>query len=590
MVVGNVVLMLLHYCFEALAQPQPSPSSPFVDFFSPEGWESSFTLKGRISEAATGTQSGNMSYTAQNQEIFCTVPLPPSNSVLYWTPTDIEFTCFHSTPIQLKVDNATSTSVFSFASKFLVSMSTQSDGVPGSNTTAAYNNLTTGLQGFTFALLPLDFNQSDAGDGGYLGLLNATSNGNNQSHTVAVEFDFKGNPEFSDPVEGYHIAVNINSMNSTSWTLLPGPAPNFQSWALQVWIDYDGSSHMLTVTTLDVSSASDNSIEMSCVTDQERPPARGSNPNAVEAWTSHSQKVDLSSVLNEFMYVGFTTSLSTDATLASDLGSSFEIYAWSFRTSNSSPPAPSTPLMSCWSAPGPTFFQKYTFVFTLTVVLSGLLASSVVYATSYMYYSRWVERRGWRFNIDGDDLGASDPHKFTYKELALATKNFDEKHALGRGGFGNVYKGFLPGNKQDVAVKRVSAESNQGEREFLAEVMIIGKLRHRNLVRLQGWCHERGELLLVYDYMPNGSVDKLLFGNHVKPQDSPGRSTADRRLDETVSLKDFVVDVAVPKFPWQRRYVPSGSDNPTQCSRYPRKRLPLPIRAHSHMSSRGGQI
>ena len=60
----------------------------------------------------------------------------------------------------------------------------------------------------------------------------------------------------------------------------------------------------------------------------------------------------------------------------------------------------------------------------------------------------------------------------------------------------------------------------------------------------------------MYDYMPNGSVDKLLFGNHVKPQDSPaGRSIANRRLEETVSLKDFVVDVAVPKFPWERRYV-----------------------------------
>jgi hypothetical protein len=564
-VVGNVVLMLLHFYFEARAQPQPSPSSPFVDFIGGDDGESLsyFTVKGRVSAAANGTRSGNMSYEpAQYIDLFCTVPLPPSFSVLYWIPTTTEYTCFHSTPIQLKVDNATSTSVFSFTSKFLVTMSTQLDGGPSSNT-SAYNDLSAGLHGFTFALLPLDFNQSDAGDGGYLGLLNATSNGNNRSHTVAVEFDFKGNPEFSDPVEGYHIAVNINSMNSTSWTLLPGPTPSFQSWGLQVWIDYDGSSHMLTVTTLDVSSASTTFMNTYCVSDEERPPARGPNSNVVGAWTSHSQKVDLSSVLNEFMYVGFTSSSLSSSNLAFDMVSSFEIYSWSFRTSNSSPPAPSAPLW-CPSGPGRTFFEKYTFVFTLTLVLSGLLASSVVYATSYMYYSRWVERRGWRFNIEGDDLGASDPHKFTYKELALATKSFDEKHALGRGGFGSVYKGFLPGNKQDVAVKRVSAESKQGEREFLAEVMIIGKLRHRNLVRLQGWCHERGELLLVYDYMPNGSVDKLLFGNHVKPQDSPaGRSTANRRLDETVSLKDFVVDVALPKFPWERRYVPSGSDNPT---------------------------
>ena len=200
-------------------------------------------------------------------------------------------------------------------------------------------------------------------------------------------------------------------------------------------------------------------------------------------------------------------------------------------------------------------------MYQLGFILGLLSFLGAVYGIGYAFYSRWVERRGWRLHIDDDDLGASDPHKFTYKELALATKNFDEKHALGRGGFGSVYKGFLPGNKQDVAVKRVSAESKQGERELLAEVMIIGKLRHRNLVRLQGWCHERGELLLVYDYMPNGSLDKLLFGKvDVKPQESPP-ARAEHRLDE-VCLNNSVVNIAIPKFPWERRYVHRCVPNP----------------------------
>ena len=463
-----------------------------------------------------------------------------------------KFSCLYPAPIRFKVDNATSSSVFSFSTQFSVTMTLETDGAPS---TGSYNDVNNGLQGFTFTILPLDANQSLAGDGGYLGLLNATSNGNNQSHTVAVEFDFKYNPEFSDPTAGYHIGLNINSMNSTSWTLIPGPAAKLQIWTLQVWIDYDGSSHMLTVTTLDISTT--DGFNFDCATNEERPPALGLSRYAGAAWTSHSQRVDLSTVLNEFMYVGFTSSLSP-ATGLIDQDSILEIDFWTFGTSNSSPPAPSANL-SCFSVPGPTFLQKHAFVFSLTFVLTGLLALSVIYATSYMYYRRWVERRGWRFHIDDDDLGASDPHKFTYKELALATKNFDEKHALGRGGFGSVYKGFLPGNKQDVAVKRVSAESKQGEREFLAEVMIIGKLRHRNLVRLQGWCHERGELLLVYDYMPNGSLDKLLFGTvDMNPHELPTPVPEEHRLDE-VSLNTGVVNIANPRFPWERRYASTGS-------------------------------
>lgn len=156
----------------------------------------------------------------------------------------------------------------------------------------------------------------------------------------------------------------------------------------------------------------------------------------------------------------------------------------------------------------------------------SLLALAFVYALLYKYYRRWVEIRGRRFNIDASDIQSADPHKFTYKELALATKNFDPKQELGLGGFGRVYKGFVPGNKLNVAIKRVAPESNQGEREFLAGVMIIGKIWNRNLVRLQGWCHEKGELLLVYDYMPHGSLDKLLFRKRVAPEESPGSAKA----------------------------------------------------------------
>ncbi|VAI37208.1 unnamed protein product [Triticum turgidum subsp. durum] len=104
------------------------------------------------------------------------------------------------------------------------------------------------------------------------------------------------------------------------------------------------------------------------------------------------------------------------------------------------------------------------------------------------------------------------PHRFTYKDLFRATEGFKNKTLLGFGGFGRVYKGVLPKSKLEVAVKKVSHESRQGIKEFVAEVVTIGRLRHRNLVQLLGYCRRKGELLLVYDYMSNGSLDKYLYG------------------------------------------------------------------------------
>ncbi|KAK0592841.1 hypothetical protein LWI29_026411 [Acer saccharum] len=103
------------------------------------------------------------------------------------------------------------------------------------------------------------------------------------------------------------------------------------------------------------------------------------------------------------------------------------------------------------------------------------------------------------------------PHRFSYQELKKATRGFRDKELLGFGGFGKVYKGKLASTNTQVAVKRISHESKQGLREFVSEIASIGRLRHRNLVQLLGWCRRRGDLLLVYDFMPNGSLDKYIF-------------------------------------------------------------------------------
>ncbi|CAN1282704.1 L-type lectin-domain containing receptor kinase SIT2 [Linum perenne] len=110
-----------------------------------------------------------------------------------------------------------------------------------------------------------------------------------------------------------------------------------------------------------------------------------------------------------------------------------------------------------------------------------------------------------------------NPQRFSYKNLYLATRGFKEKHFLGVGGFGKVYKGVLPKSGMEIAVKRVNHDSRQGMKEFVAEIVSIGRLRHRNLVQLLGYCRRKGELLLVYDYMPNGSLDKVLFSSEENP-------------------------------------------------------------------------
>ncbi|OAY74323.1 Serine/threonine-protein kinase CDL1 [Ananas comosus] len=101
---------------------------------------------------------------------------------------------------------------------------------------------------------------------------------------------------------------------------------------------------------------------------------------------------------------------------------------------------------------------------------------------------------------------------FTFRELAAATRNFRADCLLGEGGFGRVYKGSLEGTNQVVAIKQLDRNGLQGNREFLVEVLMLSLLHHPNLVNLLGYCADGDQRLLVYEYMPLGSLEDHLHG------------------------------------------------------------------------------
>ncbi|KAJ1399728.1 Serine-threonine/tyrosine-protein kinase, catalytic domain [Sesbania bispinosa] len=135
-------------------------------------------------------------------------------------------------------------------------------------------------------------------------------------------------------------------------------------------------------------------------------------------------------------------------------------------------------------------------------------------------------------NNNNQETSGSTPHlimelqqyshlrQFTFHELKLATKNFKAGNFLGEGGFGTVHKGWItqngcspsrPGVGIPVAVKTLNIEGNQGHKEWVAEVSNLGAMEHPNLVKLVGYCIEGDNRVLVYEFMPRGSLEHHLF-------------------------------------------------------------------------------
>uniref|UniRef100_A0A0D9WV65 non-specific serine/threonine protein kinase n=1 Tax=Leersia perrieri TaxID=77586 RepID=A0A0D9WV65_9ORYZ len=377
---------------------------------------------------------------------------------------------FYPTP--LRFHKSTNGTVQSFSVSFVFSILSK------------YANRST--DGMAFFIAPSK-NFSDALPAAYLGLLNDQNNGNRSNSMFAVELDTIENKELQD-MDDNHVGINVNSMKSLDahyagfYEDKSGIFRNLTlviHEAMQVWFDYDGGSKQINITLAPVKL------------DKPKRPLL-------------SITYDLSKVLADPAYIGFS------AATGGVVNTKHCVLGWSFRMNG---PVQSIDISRLPKLPN--LESKSHSSKTLVIIFPVATAVSIFAVGVLLVLC--VRRRLRYTEIQEDWEVEFGPHRFSYKDLYDATEGFKDKHLLGVGGFGKVYKGVLSVSKQEVAVKCVSHESSQGMKEFVAEIVSIGQLRHRNLVQLLGYCRRKGELLLVYDYMPNGSLDNYLYCDLTEP-------------------------------------------------------------------------
>ncbi|KAG6541227.1 hypothetical protein Mapa_017388 [Marchantia paleacea] len=328
---------------------------------------------------------------------------------------------------------------------------------------------------------------------GAFGLFNA-SGGAGNSQTLAIEFDTRKNlaQENSTDADDNHIGIDINSYRSANSSKVPFVLDNTQK-NICAWIDYHAPSLRLEV----------------------RVSQTNTRPN--EAALTHHD-LDLYKVFHDeacggLVWVGFTASNSRAK-------SKYVVVKWTFSTSWDDW-QPDQIAGQPAAQGGPSSSKNHTVLVSVTIPATVGLCAFMIW-----WICRRIARRRTYVRttaVSGLTFEFNQPGQYTFKELNAATNGFSEDSKLGQGGFGTVYRGERPSDGSPLAIKKLNDDSSQGKREFMTEIVTITQIRHRNIVQLLGWCEHEGKLLLVYELMPNGSLDRALFAH--SESDSDGNET-----------------------------------------------------------------
>ncbi|ESQ42315.1 hypothetical protein EUTSA_v10012880mg [Eutrema salsugineum] len=334
-----------------------------------------------------------------------------------------------------------------------------------------------GGHGMAFVVSPsMDFSHAESTR--YLGIFNVSKNGSPSSDVFAVELDTIWNPDFED-INNNHVGIDVHTPLSVgiasasyysdikkkneSINLLSGKP-------IHVWVDYEGNMLNVSMAPLEVQKPS-------------RPLL--------------SQPINLSEIFpnRSRLFVGFSAATGTAISYQ-------YLLSWSFSTKRGS--LQLLGISRLPEVPHPRAVHKN--LSRRVIVLLGFLAIVGLVVLTGMYIFR---RRKYAEVTEAweKEFGA---HRFSYKSLYKATNGFNKDEFLGKGGFGEVYRGALLLSRE-IAVKRMSHDGDQGVKQFVSEVVSMRCLKHRNLVPLLGYCRRKHELLLVSEYMPNGSLDEHLF-------------------------------------------------------------------------------
>ena len=349
-----------------------------------------------------------------------------------------------------------------------------------------------GGSGLTFIIVPDEFTVGRHGP--WLAMLNDACEDDYKA--VAVEFDTHRSPGFGDPNDN-HVGINLGSIISTRTINVSDVGIVLNNGLVhRAWITYDGPRRWMDIRL-------------------------GSKHEDYPSKPIFSEQLDLSPFLNEYMFVGFSASTG-------NLTQIHNVLSWNFTsTSQAFLRIPSTE--TCESKisveggsgtgkaraePPGSFLIFVAVVALILAVLLSLFLNSKRKRDKSHNLSILLSEKKERLRPP------NKPRRFTIAEISSATRCFSELDILGNDSRGVYYRGKLSNGCQ-VAVKRFSAQflNSQGldRRRMMKEIGSISRIRHPNMLPIRGWCQDNRQVMVVYDFFTNGSLDKWLFGVGVLP-------------------------------------------------------------------------